>query len=150
MELDFSNFVFFDVPKECVLKKDIIWAVQRKEDGLTAEIKLYQGMIAQYDDLKADHITIYFTDISLSVTQEQFDQLANALPRPPAGLIYQTFDDAFILEDKPFWIYDIESGAFLDASVFPSVMNDLDSCVDISETYCQERYGISWMVLTKK
>lgn len=150
MELDISNFKFLEAPKECVLRKDITWTAQRKEDGLTAEIKLYQGMVAQYGNLKPDHVTIFFTNLSLNVTQKQFDQLANALPYPPAGLSYQTLDEAFDLEEEPLWIYDIESGTFLEASAFPSVINNLYSCIDISEAYCREQYGVSWIVLTRK
>ena len=149
MELDLSQFELVEAPKECVLKTDIVWTVEGKGIFQTAEVKLHQGEIAQYGILKPDCITIFFTDVSLNVTQEQFDQLVNILPRPPAGLIYRTLDDAFGLENERFWIYDMESGAFLEASAFPNVTNYLYSCVDISESYCQERYGKSWMVLTK-
>ena len=149
MELDLSQFELVEAPKECVLKNDITWTVEGKGVFQTAEVKLLQGGIAQYGNLKPDYITIFFTDVTLNVTQEQFDQLVNALPRPPAGLIYRTLDDAFALEDEQFWIYDMETGAFLEASAFPQVVNNLYSCTDISEAYCQEQYGKSWMVLTK-
>lgn len=148
-EWDFSQFELVEAPKECVLKNDIAWTVKGRGVFQTAEVKLHQGGIAQYGSLKPGCITIFFTDVSLNVTQEQFDQLVNALPRPPAGLIYRTLDDAFALEDEQFWIYDMESGAFLEASAFPTVVNNLYSCTDISEAYCQERYGKSWLVLTK-
>lgn len=148
-ERDFSQFEFVEAPKECVLKNDIAWTVEGQGVFQTAEIKLHQGGIAEYGNLNPGCITIFFTDVSLSVTQEQFDQLMNALPRPPAGLIYRTLDDAFALEDEQFWIYDMESGAFLEASAFPNIVNNLYSCTDISKAYCQERYGKSWMVLTK-
>ena len=148
IELDLSQFEFVEAPKECVLKRDVTWTDTEKGNFLTAEINLHQGMIAQYGNLKPDYITIFFTDLSLNVTPEQFDELVNALPRPPAGLIYRTLDDAFALEDEQFWIYDMESGAYLDASAFPNVLNDLYSCVDISEAYSQEQYGKSWIVLT--
>jgi len=149
IELDLSQFELVEAPKECVLKSDIAWTVAGKGVFQTAEVKLHQGGIAQYGSLKPGCITIFFTDVSLNVTQEQFDQLANALPCPPAGLIYRTLDDAFALENERFWIYDMESGAFPEASAFPNVVNNLYSCTDISEAYCQERYGKSWMVLTK-
>ena len=149
-EWDLSQFELVEAPKECVLKKDIAWTIEGKGVFQTAEVELYQGGIAQYGNLKPDYITIFFANISLNVTQEQFDQLVNALPRPPAGLIYRTLDDAFILEDEPFWIYDMESGAFLEASAFPNVTNNIYSCIDISEAYCREQYGKSWMVLTKE
>lgn len=149
MELDLSQFELMEAPKECVLKEGISWTVPGKGVFETAEVTLRQGWIAQYGSLKPGYVTIFFTDVSLNVTQGQFDQLVNALPRPPAGLIYRTLDDAFALEDEQFWIYDIESGAFLEASAFPSVINNLYSCTDISEAYCQEQYGKSWMVLTK-
>ena len=149
MELDLSQFEFVEAPKECVLKRKVAWAVEGNGAFQTAEVELPQGEIAQYGNLKPDYITIFFTNVSLNVTQEQFDQLVNALPRPPAGLIYRTLDDAFALENEQFWIYDMESGAFLEASAFPNVVNNLYSCTDISEAYCQERYGKSWMVLTK-
>ena len=149
MELDLSQFKFVEAPKECVLKHDIVWTVEGKGVFQTAEVRLHQGGIAQYGSLKPEYITIFFTDVSLNVTQEQFDHLVNALPRPPAGLIYRTLDDAFALEDERFWIYDMESGAFLEASAFPNIVNDLYNCTDISEAYCQEQYGKSWMVLTK-
>ena len=148
-EWDFSQFEFVEAPKECVLKNDIAWTIKGRGVFQTAEVKLHQGGIAQYGSLKPGCITIFFTDVSLNVTQEQFDQLMNALPRPPAGLIYRTLDDAFALENEQFWIYDMESGAFLEASAFPNVVNNLYSCTDISEAYCQKRYGKSWMVLTK-
>ena len=148
MELDLSGFKFVKAPKECVLKRDVTWTDTEKGSFLSAEIKLHQGAIAEYGNLKPDYITIFFTDISLNVTPEQFNQLVNVLPRPPAGLIYRTLDDAFALENEQFWIYDMESGAFVDASAFPNVINNLYSCVDISEAYCQERYGKSWIVLT--
>ena len=149
MELDLSQVKFVEAPKECVLKHDIVWTVEGKGVFQTAEVRLHQGGIAQYGSLKPEYITIFFTDVSLNVTQEQFDHLVNALPRPPAGLIYRTLDDAFALEDERFWIYDMESGAFLEASAFPNIVNDLYNCTDISEAYCQEQYGKSWMVLTK-
>mgnify|MGYP001122885786 FL=1 len=149
MELDLSQFEPVEAPKECVLKEKVAWAVAGNGTFQTAEVELIQGEIAQYGSLKPDYITIFFTNVSLNVTQEQFDQLVNALPRPPAGLIYRTLDDAFALEDEQFWIYDMETGAFLEASAFPQVVNNLYSCTDISEAYCQERYGKSWMVLTK-
>ena len=149
MELDLSQFVFLEPPKECVLKNDITWTIEGNGVFQTAEVKLYQGQIAQYDSLKPDCITIFFTAVSINVTQEQFNQLVNALPRPPAGLFYRTLDDAFTLEDEQFWIYDMKSGAFLDTSVFPQIANNLYSCTDISAAYCQEQYGKSWMVLTK-
>ena len=149
MELDLSQFEPVEAPKECVLKEKVAWAVAGNGTFQTAEVELFQGEIAQYGSLKPDYITIFFTNVSLNVTQEQFDQLVNALPRPPAGLIYRTLDDAFALEDEQFWIYDMETGAFLEASAFPQVVNNLYSCTDISEAYCQERYGKSWMVLTK-
>lgn len=150
IELDLSQFTFAETPKECVLKNDISWTVSGKGIFETAEVRLHQGGIAQYGSLKPGFITIFFTDVSLNVTQEQFDQLVNALPYPPAGLIYRTLDDAFALEEEQFWIYDIESGAFLDASAFPSIVNDLYNCAEISEAYCQDQYGKSWMVLTKE
>jgi len=150
IELDLSQFKLVEAPKECVLKNNVTWTVEGMGIFQTAEVKLYQGGIAQYGSLKPDCITIFFTDVSLNVTQEQFNQLVNALPRPPAGLMYRTLDDAFALEEGPFWIYDMDSGAFLEASAFPNVVNDLYSCTDISEAYCQERYGKSWMVLTKE
>ncbi len=150
IELDLSQFELVEAPKECVLKKAVTWTIAGKSDFQTAEIQLNQGEIAQYGSLKPDCITVFFTDVSLNVTQEQFDRLVNALPRPPAGLMYRTLDDAFALEEEPFWIYDMESGAFLDASAFPNAIKNKFSCVDISETYCQERYGKSWMVLTKE
>ena len=150
IEWDESQFVTVEAPKECVLKKKVTWAVEGRGVFQTAEVELHQGEIAQYGNLKSDYITIYFTHVSLNVTQEQFDQLVNALPRPPAGLIYRTLDDAFILEDEPFWIYDMESGAFLEASAFPNVTNNIYSCIDISEAYCREQYGKSWIVLTKE
>lgn len=150
MKLDLSQFELVEAPKECVLKEKVAWAVEGNGTFQTAEVDLFQGEIAQYGNLKPDYITIFFTNVSLNVTQEQFDQLVNALPRPPAGLIYRTLDDAFALEDEPFWIYDMESGAFLEASTFPSVINNMYSCIDISEAYCREQYGKSWMVLTKE
>ena len=149
MELDLSQFEFVEAPKECVLKNDIAWTIEGKGLFQTAEVKLHQGVIAQYGNLKPDYITIFFTDLSLNVTPEQFNELVNVLPRPPAGMIYRTLDDAFALEDERFWIYDMESGAFLEASAFPNIVNDLYNCTDISEAYCQEQYGKSWMVLTK-
>ena len=150
MELDLSEFELVEAPKECVLKDSISWTVSGRGVFETAEVTLHQGSIAQYGNLKPDYITIFFTDVSLNVTQEQFDQMLTALPRPPAGLMYRTLDDAFALEDGQFWIYDVESGAFLEASAFPSVINNLHNCTDISEAYCQEQYGRSWMVLTKE
>ena len=150
MELDISGFELMETPKECVVTDTLAWTVEGKDVFQTVEVKLRQGEIAQYGNLKPDCITIFFTEVSLNVTQEQFDQLVNILPRPPADLIYQTLDDAFGLEDEQFWIYDMESGAFLEASAFPNVIKNLYSCVDISESYCQERYGKSWMVLTKE
>ena len=150
MEWDSSQFDFAETPKECVLKDRVAWAVEGRGAFQTAEVELYQGEIAQYGNLKPDYITIFFTYVSLNVTQEQFDQLVNVLPRPPAGLVYRTLNDAFILEDEPFWIYDMESGAFLEASAFPNVTNNIYSCIDISEAYCREQYGKSWMVLTKE
>lgn len=149
IELDLSQFTLVEAPKECVLKDNISWTVSGKGIFETAEVTLHQGWIAQYGSLKPGFTTIFFTDVSLNVTQEQFDHLVNALPSPPAGLIYRTLDDAFALENVQFWIYDMESGTFLEASAFPSVVNNLYSCTDISETYCQEQYGKSWMVLTK-
>ena len=149
MELDLSQFELVEAPKECVLKEKVAWAVEGNGTFQTAEVELFQGEIAQYGNLKPDYITIFFTNVSLNVTQEQFDQLVNALPRPPAGLVYRTLDDAFALENEQFWIYDMESDAFLEASAFPNIVNNLYSCTDISETYCQEQYGKSWMVLTK-
>ncbi len=150
MELDLSQFELVKAPKECVLKRAVTWTIVGKGSFQTAEIQLNQGEIAQYGSLKPDCITIFFTDVSLNVTQEQFNRLVNALPRPPAGLMYRTLDDAFALEEEPFWIFDMESGAFLDTSAFPNAVNNLSSCVDISEAYCQERYGKSRMVLTKE
>ena len=141
MELDLSQFELVEAPKECVLKEKVAWAVEGNGTFQTAEVELFQGEIAQYGNLKPDYITIFFTNVSLNVTQEQFDQLVNALPRPPAGLVYRTLDDAFALEDEQFWIYDMESDAFLEASAFPNIVNNLYSCTDISETYCQEQYG---------
>lgn len=150
IELDLSQFELVEAPKECVLKNDVAWIVSGKGLFETAEVKLHQGAIAEYGSLKPDYITIFFADVSLNVTQEQFDQLVDALPHPPAGLFYRTLDDAFALEDGQFWIYDMESGAFLEASAFPSVISNLYNCTDISEAYCQEQYGKSWMVLTRE
>ena len=149
IELDLSQFELVEAPKECVLKNSISWTVSGKGVFETAEVTLHRGWIAQYGSLKPGYITIFFTDVSLNVTQEQFNQLVNTLPRPPAGLFYRTLDDAYALEDGQFWIYDMESGAFLEASEFPSVISNLYNCTDISEAYCQEQYGKSWMVLTK-
>lgn len=150
MELDFSQFEIVEAPKECVLKNELTWTVSGNNVFQTAEVKLYQGDIAQYGNLKPEYITIFFENVSLNVTPEQFAQLATALPHPPSGLIYRTLDDAFALEDEQFWIYDMENGAFLEASAFPAVVNNIYSCIDISEAYCRERYGKSWMVLTKE
>ena len=119
IELDMSQFEPVEAPKECVLKDDFTWTDMGKDAYLMLKVELYQGQVAQYGNLKPEYITIFFENVSFNVTQEQFDRLVIALPRPPAHLVYRTLDEAFALEDEPFWIYDMESGAFVEASAFP-------------------------------
>lgn len=148
MELDMNDFAPIEVPKFAIMKKDFSWAGKPSATISIIEVELFQGDIASYGEKVGGLIPIYFDHLTLKVTREQFDGMVTPLPWPPAGLAYRSIDDAFDIEDEPFWIYDVETDAFIQASAFPTAIKNMDSCIDISEAYNREHYGVTWVVLT--
>lgn len=148
MELDLHDFTPIEVSKMAILKRDFSWTATPHASATIIEVKLFQGEIANYVENADGLIHIYFDHLTLKVTKPQFDDMVTPLPWPPEGLCYRSMDDAFDIEEEPFWIYDVETEAFMQASAFPTAVMNMDSCIDISEAYNRENYGITWVVLT--
>ncbi len=146
--MDFE-FTFYDAPKLCVLRQDYLYTTALEKDVRQIKVKLFRGSLAEYSEVGENELEVYFENVVIRMTKKFFESLATPLSCPPNGLQYRTLDEAFMLEDEPFWICDIDSNTFVQASSFPRVINSMDSCIDISESYSREQYGVTWIVLTK-
>lgn len=150
MELNIENITFFEMSKRCIVKNDTYWNIPLANSVLNIQIKLLQGALADYEQLNDDVIAVYLTDIELRVTQDQFEQLMTPLPQPPSGLEYCSLDDAFVIEDDTFWIYNFELKTFFQSNAFPQILEGMTSCIDITDTYNRDDYGKTWVVLVSR
>lgn len=149
MDFEFEDMIPISSLENCMLKADRAWMLGELNGAQSMRINLYQGMIGEYDRLD-DGVAVLFDNIELKLSLSQFDELFTPLPQPPQGLIFCTLNEAFDIENKEFWIFDMEAKTFLQASAFPQAIQNMNSCIDISSVYSRDRYGSDWAVLVKE
>lgn len=149
MDFNLEDMIPISPLENCMLKTDQTWMLRGLSGAQSIRVNLYQGMIGEYDRTD-DGVTVLFDNIELKLSFSQFEEIFTPLPLPPRGLMFCTLDEAFDIEDKEFWIFDMEAKTFLQASAFPQAIQNMSSCIDISSVYSRDRYGSDWAVLIKE